>query len=135
LSYDICSFYAALATAFVKRLGSKYDRFKKLGRKNRTIFSRILISLNSWEELEEDQKYKVKLLGLLPTGVAISPAAKAWMTAVDALLESVLEGLEAELTEVESESDVAISTLREFKPIDFDFLSFATGEFDLTADG
>jgi hypothetical protein len=31
----------------------------------------------------------------------------------------VPEGLEAELTEVASESDVAISTLQEFKPIDF----------------
>jgi hypothetical protein len=123
-----------LPTAFVNRLGNKFDKFKKLGRKNRTTFSRILISLNSWEELEEDQKYRVKLLGLLPPDVAIHQAAKDWATAVDVLLAEGIRSLEVEQTQVASESEVAISDLRPFKPIDFDFLSFASGEFDLPAD-
>jgi len=40
----------------------------------------------------------------------------------------------AHLTEVKSESAVSIATLRQFRTFDFDFLSFAAGEFDLIAD-
>jgi len=120
-----------LPTEFVNRLGDKFEKFKKLGRKNKAIFSRILIYLSSWQELEVDQIYKVKLLALLPPDVAIPQAAKEWATAVDVLLGDGPRGLEAEPTQVASESEIAVSDLRPFKPIDFDYLSFAAGEFDL----
>jgi hypothetical protein len=124
-----------LPTELVNRLGkNKYDKFKELGRKNRILFSRILISLSSWEELENDQKYRVKILALLPSGEMIPEPAKQWAAKVDLLFSDGPEGVEAELTQVELESDVAISILQEFRPVDFDFLSFAAGEFDLAGD-
>jgi hypothetical protein len=118
-----------LPTELVTRLGPQYGKFKDQGRKQRTTFSRILISLNSWEELPREQTYRAKILALLPPDQTMNQAARTWATTVDALL-SDLPGVEVELTQVESESDVPISILREFRPLDFDFLSFAAGELD-----
>jgi len=123
-----------LPTAFVNRLGKSFDKFKKLCRKQNATFRRICVSLSSWEELEVSEVYRVKLLAMLPPGAVISKAAKDWATAVDALLTNGIVGVEAEPTKVESESDLPISTFKEFKPIDFDFLSYAAGEFDLPAE-
>jgi hypothetical protein len=123
-----------LPTQFVNRLGKKYEKLKKLSRKAESTFSRILVSLNSWEELSEDQQYKVKFLGLLKPGVDVPQAAKEWATQIDRLLDEEIQGLEIEPAQVESESDLPISTLRDYKPFDFDYLSFAHGELDLIGD-
>lgn len=122
-----------LPTELVNRMGTQYGRFKDEGRKHRTTFSRILISLNSWEELPKNAIYRVKILALLHPDETVHQVARTWATTVDALL-SDLPGVELELTQVESESDVPISILREFRPLDFDFLSFAAGELDLPTD-
>jgi len=124
-----------MPTEFINRLGEKnYIAFKNLGRKHRTTFSRVLISLNSWEELESGLIYEVQILALLSPSQTISKAAKEWATTVDGLLSNGVEGVNAHLTEVKSESAVSIATLRQFRTFDFDFLSFAAGEFDLIAD-
>jgi hypothetical protein len=124
-----------LPTELLNRIGGqKYDKFKKLGKKSGATFSRILISLSSWDELRKDQKYQAKIVGLLPPGPDIPQAAKEWATAVDTLLSNGVEGLEMELTQIESESDMQVSTLREYRILDLDFVSFAAGEFDLIAD-
>ena len=123
-----------LPTEFVNRLGENYVAFKNLGRRHRATFSRILISLSSWAELAEDQVYRVKVLGLLAPSQTISKSAMDWATTVDTLLSKGVEGIEAELTDIESESNVSIATLRQFRTFDFDFLSFSAGEFDLRGD-
>jgi hypothetical protein len=123
-----------LPTDFVNRLGNKFDKFKKLCRKNRDLFTRILVSLNSWEELSEDEPYKVKILGLLPAGMAISDTAKEWASSVDSILAAAPGRLEPEETQVVSASNLSWAARSQFHPIDFDFLSYAAGEFDLTPD-
>jgi|SRR5215475_3135306 len=58
---------------------------------------------------------------------------KDWETGIERLLD-VIPGLEIEPARVESESDLAISELRAYKPFEFGYLSFAHGELDLTGD-
>jgi len=70
----------------------------------------------------------------LPPEVIVPQAAKEWATSIDMLLAKELRGVEAKPTQVVSESDLAVSDLRPFKPVDFDYLSFAAGEFDLPGD-
>jgi hypothetical protein len=129
-----------LPTALQNRFGKKFGKLKELGQKSGAMFSRMFISIRPWDELPANQNYQVKILALLPAAQnhladedSVPPEAKNWAIAADLLLEGV-EGVEAELTEVKSESAVSIATVRQYRIFDLDFVSFDAGEFDLTAD-
>ena len=64
----------------------------------------------------------------------VPEAAKVWATEIDRLLHEEIHGLEIEPAQVESESALAVSELRAYKPFDFDYLSFAQGELNLVSD-
>jgi hypothetical protein len=121
----------AFPDEFNRRIAEVVERKVKRVLKQLTAMKAIYIALNSWDELQAGQDYKISLLGTLSVEDFRDPSTRAAMENGLGRIAAALnfsKGVIVEEADVQSEATVTLDHLRNLARWNFDYISLGSPE-------